>query len=277
LLRREKEIFSQLLRYALRVHKQPGSYRRLDGYIPTRPGNIVKLDGKAVAQHQGLWQYTIGENARIPGQPKRLIVCSKNVETNEIVVVDDPYVFPVFWDVREVTHGMQKSPAIVSFDHSSGILPLDLEPPSTTRGPVRRWATGRSEDQICNAAGLGCTVAPVSSFHRTALGLANALIDPTFTAVITEVHCPCDNRSKGSQKARLQYSMLLLRIGAWAVPPLLAASTYSTLTNKSSTVGTRPLTILTFIHHLIYSILFALNLEILTGLPVCGAGLDTLS
>jgi tRNA methyl transferase len=135
----------------------------------------VKLDGKVVAQHQGLWQYTIGENARIPGQPKRLIVCSKNVETNEIVVVDDPYAFPVFWDVREVTHCMQKSPAIVSFDHSSGILPLDLEPPSTTRGPVRRWATGRSEDQICNAASLGCTAAPVSSFHRTALSLANAL------------------------------------------------------------------------------------------------------
>jgi tRNA U34 2-thiouridine synthase MnmA/TrmU len=106
----------------------------------------VKLDGKVVAQHQGLWQYTIGENARIPGQPRRLIVCSKNVETNEIVVVDDPYVSHAFWDVREVTHCMQKSSAIVSFDHSSGILSLDLEPPSTPRGLVRRWAPSRSED-----------------------------------------------------------------------------------------------------------------------------------
>jgi tRNA U34 2-thiouridine synthase MnmA/TrmU len=66
----------------------------------------VRLDGKVVAQHQGLWQYTIGEKARIPGQPKRLIICSKNVETNEIIVVDDPYVSQVFWGMREVTHGM---------------------------------------------------------------------------------------------------------------------------------------------------------------------------
>jgi tRNA methyl transferase len=55
-------------------------------------GNILTPEGKVVAQHQGLWQYTIGENARIPGRPKRLFVCSKNVEKNEVVVVDDPYV-----------------------------------------------------------------------------------------------------------------------------------------------------------------------------------------
>jgi hypothetical protein len=75
----------------------------------------------------------------------------------------------------------------------------------------------------------------------------------------------------------LQYSMQLLQIGVWVVPPLLVASTYSTLTNRSSTVGARPLTFITFIRYLLYSILVALNLDILTGLPVCGAGLETLS
>ncbi|KIM30983.1 hypothetical protein M408DRAFT_327893 [Serendipita vermifera MAFF 305830] len=62
----------------------------LQEYIPTESGNIVTLDGKVVGSHTGLWQYTVGENARIGGQPKRLFVCSKNVEQNEIVVVDDP-------------------------------------------------------------------------------------------------------------------------------------------------------------------------------------------
>lgn len=64
-----------------------------EGYIPTEPGNIVTLGGKVVGRHQGLWQYTVGEKARISGQPKRLFVSSKNTERNEIMVVDDPCVY----------------------------------------------------------------------------------------------------------------------------------------------------------------------------------------
>lgn len=62
----------------------------LDDYLPPNPGNIVTLDGKLIGRHQGLWRYTIGQNARISGLPRKTFVVDKRVNTNEIVVVDDP-------------------------------------------------------------------------------------------------------------------------------------------------------------------------------------------
>lgn len=61
-----------------------------DEYLPPNPGNIVDLSGKALAQHNGLWNFTIGQNARIAGLPKRMFVAAKNVKNNEVVVVDSP-------------------------------------------------------------------------------------------------------------------------------------------------------------------------------------------
>ncbi|KAG8834441.1 hypothetical protein FRC17_008807 [Serendipita sp. 399] len=62
----------------------------LDGYLSPNPGPIITLDGVAIALHQGLWHYTIGQNARISGQPKRMFVAEKRPDRNELVVVDDP-------------------------------------------------------------------------------------------------------------------------------------------------------------------------------------------
>jgi tRNA U34 2-thiouridine synthase MnmA/TrmU len=62
----------------------------VDAYLPSKPGDIVTPAGDLLAQHSGLWNFTIGQNARIPGLPKRMFVCAKNKERNEIVVVDDP-------------------------------------------------------------------------------------------------------------------------------------------------------------------------------------------
>ena len=57
-------------------------------YLRPKPGPIVhKLTGKAIGEHSGLWQYTIGQNLRWPGLPERLFVSSKDIESNEIYVV----------------------------------------------------------------------------------------------------------------------------------------------------------------------------------------------
>ena len=60
------------------------------GYIPPKPGPIVhKLSGKVVGEHNGLWQFTIGQNVRLPGLPRKLYVSTKDIEANTIYVVPD--------------------------------------------------------------------------------------------------------------------------------------------------------------------------------------------
>ncbi|KAF9532782.1 tRNA-specific 2-thiouridylase [Crepidotus variabilis] len=60
----------------------------LSDYLPTKPGPIVhKLTGKVLGEHQGLWQFTVGQNLRWPGQPKKLFVSSKDTEKNIIYAV----------------------------------------------------------------------------------------------------------------------------------------------------------------------------------------------
>ncbi|EKM55235.1 uncharacterized protein PHACADRAFT_255702 [Phanerochaete carnosa HHB-10118-sp] len=68
-----------------------GEKRRFDTfisqYIPPKPGPIVDLDGNTLGKHQGLWQFTLGQNARIPGLREKMFVCDKDPEWNEILVV----------------------------------------------------------------------------------------------------------------------------------------------------------------------------------------------
>ncbi|GAA5878388.1 hypothetical protein JCM16303_002756 [Sporobolomyces ruberrimus] len=59
----------------------------LDSYIPPSPGNIVDTEGKVLARHEGLWQYTVGEGARLSGLPEKLFVARKDIERNALVVV----------------------------------------------------------------------------------------------------------------------------------------------------------------------------------------------
>ncbi|CAE7126146.1 unnamed protein product [Rhizoctonia solani] len=60
----------------------------LSEYIPPSNGPIVLYPAmKQVGEHKGLHTLTIGQNARVPGQPKKLFVARK--EGRAIVVVDD--------------------------------------------------------------------------------------------------------------------------------------------------------------------------------------------
>ncbi|KAF9014244.1 5-methylaminomethyl-2-thiouridylate-methyltransferase [Cyathus striatus] len=57
----------------------------LSNYLTPTPGPIYDVvSGKIIAQHQGLWNFTIGENARLPGLPEKVFVARKNLEDNSI-------------------------------------------------------------------------------------------------------------------------------------------------------------------------------------------------
>ncbi len=71
----------------------------LASYIPPNPGPVVREDtGQHVGTHQGLWTFTVGENARIQGMPQKMYVSDKDEASNTIYVVPGVYVLLLFSD-----------------------------------------------------------------------------------------------------------------------------------------------------------------------------------
>ncbi|KAI0726679.1 tRNA-specific 2-thiouridylase [Fomitopsis betulina] len=69
-----------------------GQKKRFDNflsqYITPRPGLIKELEtDRVVGRHEGLWHYTIGQNARIPGLAQKAVVARKDLQQNTIYVV----------------------------------------------------------------------------------------------------------------------------------------------------------------------------------------------
>jgi tRNA-specific 2-thiouridylase len=57
-------------------------------YIPPKAGTVVDLDsGKVVGKHEGLWRYTIGAGAKVPGMPQRTFVAKKDLQSNTLFIV----------------------------------------------------------------------------------------------------------------------------------------------------------------------------------------------
>ncbi|KJA24229.1 hypothetical protein HYPSUDRAFT_136638 [Hypholoma sublateritium FD-334 SS-4] len=60
----------------------------LASYIPAKSGPIInKLTGKTIGEHTGLWNFTVGQNARVGGVPEKLFVAEKDVKNNTIYLV----------------------------------------------------------------------------------------------------------------------------------------------------------------------------------------------
>lgn len=56
-------------------------------YLPEKPGGIYDMENnRYLGTHQGLWRYTIGQKARIPGMAEQMVVAKKDVETNVLHV-----------------------------------------------------------------------------------------------------------------------------------------------------------------------------------------------
>ncbi|KAH0590963.1 tRNA-specific 2-thiouridylase mnmA [Termitomyces sp. J132] len=59
----------------------------ISSYIPPNPGPMIDLStGSTVATHQGLWNYTIGQGARISGMKEKAFVVRKDIERNTIYI-----------------------------------------------------------------------------------------------------------------------------------------------------------------------------------------------
>ncbi|KDQ61228.1 hypothetical protein JAAARDRAFT_125188 [Jaapia argillacea MUCL 33604] len=79
----------------------------LSQYITPKPGRIVDLtSGKTVGIHQGLWDFTIGQGAKIPGLPERAFVAKKNPVENIVYIVpgsDHPALYSSKIKVKDFT------------------------------------------------------------------------------------------------------------------------------------------------------------------------------
>ena len=64
----------------------------LKNYLPSKPGNMVTMDGKIVGKHDGLMYYTIGQRKGLgiggsnEFSGEAWFVCGKNLKTNELLV-----------------------------------------------------------------------------------------------------------------------------------------------------------------------------------------------
>lgn len=62
-----------------------------------QPGPILEVQTKVqLGQHNGLWSYTIGQGARLPGLAKKLFVAGKDHQSNVIYVALAELVQPSF-------------------------------------------------------------------------------------------------------------------------------------------------------------------------------------
>ena len=61
-------------------------------YIPPNPGPIVHhITGVRLGTHNGLWNYTIGQGAKLAGMPAQMFVSRKDTLTNELHLVPSSY------------------------------------------------------------------------------------------------------------------------------------------------------------------------------------------
>ena len=58
-------------------------------YLEPNPGQIYELEtGTTIGTHEGLWTYTIGQGARLPGLKEKYFVAAKSKQENAIYVVN---------------------------------------------------------------------------------------------------------------------------------------------------------------------------------------------
>jgi tRNA-specific 2-thiouridylase len=68
----------------------------LGDYVTPRPGPVLAIETNVeLGRHNGLWTYTIGQGARLPGLTKKLFVAAKDRRKNAIYVAlpDHPALF----------------------------------------------------------------------------------------------------------------------------------------------------------------------------------------
>jgi tRNA U34 2-thiouridine synthase MnmA/TrmU len=76
---------------SISFHAMAAADLRLGDYISPNPGPIFHLEsGRKLSEHQGLWNFTVGQNARIAGLSSKAFVAKKSRKNNAIYVVTNP-------------------------------------------------------------------------------------------------------------------------------------------------------------------------------------------
>ncbi|KAF9017214.1 5-methylaminomethyl-2-thiouridylate-methyltransferase [Hymenopellis radicata] len=137
----------------------------ISSYIPPNPGPIVREDtGKRVGTHQGLWTFTIGENARVQGMPQKMYVSDKDEAINTIYVVpgvNNPRLFRnsirvcdwqwIWADAPFIRHRQEEVPCTVIIDENGMLVNIDRPEPGVALGQVLVvW----DEAGVCLGCGL---------------------------------------------------------------------------------------------------------------------------
>ncbi|KAM0753834.1 5-methylaminomethyl-2-thiouridylate-methyltransferase [Meredithblackwellia eburnea MCA 4105] len=69
------------------VGKRKKFSRFIDSYLTAVPGKIENEQGDVVGEHAGLWNYTIGEGARVSGQRQKMFIGRKDIARNALIIV----------------------------------------------------------------------------------------------------------------------------------------------------------------------------------------------
>jgi tRNA-uridine 2-sulfurtransferase len=60
--------------------------------LKPKPGVIINIDGKKIGEHQGLWEYTIGQRQGVRvGAGGPWFVAGKDLKKNQLIVTNDPH------------------------------------------------------------------------------------------------------------------------------------------------------------------------------------------
>ena len=106
----------------------------IGNYLDEKPGHVVDESGRILAQHSGLFYYTIGQRARIAGLKSAHFVVDKKLEENHLVVApgrnhptlhrDVFTVGPVYWQSVE---GLRVSDCEVRVRHGAPLVQCSVK------------------------------------------------------------------------------------------------------------------------------------------------------
>ena len=117
-----------------------------------RPGPVLEIDTNVkLGQHNGLWTYTIGQGARLPGLAKKLFVAAKDHQKNAVYVASPESVPRSCTGFRHLTIRLSFFPlvcsqpsSVIHFNYHLKQILVDME----RRAPIRCvFARGLSRER----------------------------------------------------------------------------------------------------------------------------------
>ncbi|MGL4662446.1 MAG: tRNA 2-thiouridine(34) synthase MnmA [Culicoidibacterales bacterium] len=146
----------------------------LQNYLPAQPGNIVTFDGEVLGEHVGLMYYTFGQRGglNVGGAGGPWYVCGKNIEKNELIVVNDKNIDKLFGNgvlVSQVSfvnpnNYEKKLDVTAKFRYRQQDIAVTLEPKPDgtlfihTKEPVKAVTPGQVavfyDGEVCLGSGI---------------------------------------------------------------------------------------------------------------------------